>query len=199
VVVRFSGSPVYGLNNTDKLTPDAVMIYGDVANGKAAITETAVSTIFQNGYAGVHLYDEKTETFALISGTFKPHGSTSYKYDVDANVQELLKECLDSNDTVDSQGTIGGELMQIAARRLDVSFQVNEEFEQKALPQYYPYVFIVRGTSLSQWSPFQQSQLGILIFTIVFEFFVLAGMAVLVYRPMSKFIHYLDEENLQNA
>jgi hypothetical protein len=49
VVVRFAGTPVYMLNNTEKLVPDAVLVYGDIANGKAAITETAVASTFQNG------------------------------------------------------------------------------------------------------------------------------------------------------
>jgi hypothetical protein len=143
----------------------------------------------------VYLYESSTDSFILISGTMKPYGTNGYEYDVDANVQSLLRESMQTNDTATSQGVIHGEIMQIATSRVDASFQVNAEYEQKALPDYYPYVFIVRGTSLSQWTPFEQSQLGILIFTLVFEFFVLLIMAVLVYRPISMFIRFLDDEN----
>jgi hypothetical protein len=141
----------------------------------------------------VYLYDDTHDSFILISGTMKPYGG-NYQYDVDANLHSLLKECLSSNDVITSQEVINGELMRVAITRVDASFQVNAEYEQKVLPDFYPYVFIVRGTSLSEFIPVQKSHLGILIFTMIFEFFVLILTAYLVYRPISKFIQYLDEE-----
>jgi hypothetical protein len=150
--------------------------------------------VFLPGYAGVFLYNQSADSFALISGTMKPYGRPGYIYDIDANVQNILKRSLATKDTVTGQGMINGENMQIAATRVDASFQVNADYDHKALPEFYPCVFIVRGSSLSEWIPVQQRQLGILIFTVVFQLIVLVVTAVLVYRPISKFLLYLDEQ-----
>jgi hypothetical protein len=68
IVVRFSGTPVYSFSNTNKSTPDGVLIYGDIANGKAAITETAVASAYQNGEFTLIKFLSKPQPFRLRWG-----------------------------------------------------------------------------------------------------------------------------------
>jgi hypothetical protein len=58
---RFVTAPVYAPTNTRKLKPDAILLAGDMVNGKTSLCERILG-VTKAGYCGYFLTDGKVST-----------------------------------------------------------------------------------------------------------------------------------------
>ena len=80
-LVRWVSMPVYKSSNTRKQVPDAVLIAGDLANGKTATLERVIS-ILESGYAGLYARDTQGN-YTLLASVFRATSTSDVLVDLD--------------------------------------------------------------------------------------------------------------------
>eukprot|EP00475_Leptophrys_vorax_P004658 TRINITY_DN12771_c0_g2_i2.p1 TRINITY_DN12771_c0_g2~~TRINITY_DN12771_c0_g2_i2.p1 ORF type:complete len:118 (+),score=18.34 TRINITY_DN12771_c0_g2_i2:231-584(+) len=81
--------------------------------------------------------------------------------------------------------------MEIAVSRVDMSFSVDCSLENVPVPQYYPEVYMVRGTSLERWTSLENSQLATAVSSLVLQSITMVIAATMLYRPVHKFTQHM--------
>jgi len=189
IVVRFACAPVYASNNTAQTTPDAVLIAGDIVNGKVGLNELVLST-FGDGFSGYYYYDEGSDKFQYISGVYRASDG-SYDYNPsDLGHHELLRTALYSETSVFDQGIeYGDDSYEVAVARVKSSAFVDCTGTQLPLTDdsFNPPVFHVRAVSGSRWSDLRKSQLAVQIITVLFQLIALIGISYVLYVPIKNF------------
>jgi hypothetical protein len=115
VAVRYCAVPIFGANNTAEIKADGSMIYGDILNGKAYTPEWSMSPFDSSqleGYVGLFLYDNVSDSFNVISSMIYAAGSGNQGVHYDllgVDFSSLLRKAKSNyrvNPIVVSDGTV---------------------------------------------------------------------------------------------
>eukprot|EP00475_Leptophrys_vorax_P045451 TRINITY_DN9426_c0_g2_i1.p1 TRINITY_DN9426_c0_g2~~TRINITY_DN9426_c0_g2_i1.p1 ORF type:complete len:405 (-),score=101.81 TRINITY_DN9426_c0_g2_i1:465-1604(-) len=196
VAIRLSALPVYTAGNSDTSSPDGVMVFGDIINGKAGFNEIVVSA-YKTGYAGTYHVDPATNRVQLLSGVFRNSESSNYEYDVDVSsllqAQASAMSSMEEEDTILFQTTFRGQHYEFAIIRVSGSFFVDCSYT--ILPQtgFDTPIFHVRGTSSEKWYQLGRNLLAVQLASIFIQSVASVGISYLLYRPVRRFIQSMGK------
>jgi hypothetical protein len=174
------------LNNS--LSPVGALLFGDIVNGKSGIVDLVEDEFSDCGFTGIVAYNETSDTISPLTGVYASYSQKmQYSYDVQGGIDDDVREAYEHMEAKATQSTINGEVLKYQIKRLDLSFRLDSNDDEILLPEYYPPIMLIRGTSLSQWDSFKRSNLALAVSTVIAEFLFMVGTFVLLYRPIHKF------------
>jgi hypothetical protein len=193
VFIRFSATPVYSSSSV----PVGVLLIGDVLNGKAGVVDMVEDQFADYGFTGLAAYNSSTGKIHPLAGVFASYTQKEhYTYDVQGSYAAALQEAYVHGESEDTASSLNGEVLHYYIKRADLSYRLlsQDEDYEIPLPEYYPPIMLIRGTSVSQWDSFKRSNLALALTVVLVEFFVMVGTFVLLYRPIHKFAAYMDAQ-----
>jgi hypothetical protein len=200
IVIRFCATPVYEVLGPfiNTATPDGVLVYGDIVNGKAQLNEIVLQT-FGEGYAGTVYFNGSTNSLQMLSSVFK--SGNQYSYDYQSNfISNALKDALPNNNPSSAilagTGTANGNQYEVAIERVASSYFYDCQLtaEPDLIPQFFPTVYMVRASSYSMWTDLQQTQKIISAVTLAIQIVTAIVISVILCKPMWEFIKRIRSE-----
>jgi hypothetical protein len=196
VFVRLTIAPMYSLKNTDESSPDGVLFYGDVVNGKIGDNDMIVST-FKNGYSGTYWYNETSDSFHLLSSVFQASGSANIDLDLAiSGVESLMRNAMSSGEQSSSETVFRGSSFELTADSFEsaYSYNFNYNVEPEENTAYNPPLFVVRASSNDKWNVLRKQQTIIQVMTVLVQFLSSVGISFLLYQPVYRFMIALSDE-----
>jgi hypothetical protein len=196
VFVRFSAVPVYGSSDLlNSLAPVGVLLFGDIVNGKAGIVDIVEDQFSDFGFTGVAAYNANTNVIHPLSGVYASYNhKQQYSYDVQGDYPAALRESYHHGESEETESKLGSEEIKYYIKRADLSFRLDTNNDEILLPEFYPPVMLIRGTSVSQWDSFKKNNLALSVSVVVVELAFMIGMFAILYRPIHKFAAYMDAQ-----
>jgi hypothetical protein len=196
VFVRFSAAPVYASADfNNEFDPVGVLLIGDILNGKAGVIDMVQDQFSDFGFTGLAAYNASSGAIHPLAGVFAPYTQKQhYIYDMQGEYAPNLREAYIHGESEDVQSSINGEVLHYYMKRADLSYRLDTNEDEILLPEFYPPVMLIRGTSVSQWDSFKSSTLAVALAVMLVEFFAMLGTFFLLYRPIHKFVAYMDAQ-----
>jgi hypothetical protein len=169
------------------------LLFGDIVNGKAGIVDLVQDEFSDSGFTGI-AYVEDEEVYPLTGVYASYNQKLEYTYDIQGDYEETVLESFEHGEVEEMESKINGEVLKYYIQQADLSFKMDSNDDEILLPEYYPAVMLIRGTSLSQWDSFKTRNLSLTLSTVLVELFFMIGTFVLLYRPIHKFALYMETQ-----
>jgi hypothetical protein len=194
VLIRWTASPVFSTSNNNASKPDAVILYGDIINGKISFNELIVSE-FKDGYAATFYYNSTTSSFQLLSSVRK----SSTGLVLDELVPEALQsigKAMQSKSVSIVEGTYLGESFEMSGESFETSLYYACTTDAVPLldSQYNPPLYQVRSTSNSHWISLRKRQIAIQVISVFVQVLSSVMISWVLFLPLHRFVQAMQGE-----
>jgi len=199
VLVRFTAVGIYAITDLDEAHPIAVLVLGDIVNGKFGVIDTSSRQFGNVGYTGIYYVDESTGQANVLTASYSATGTSgSYEYDIkSAAIEALVERSYYEEASCSDEVKLDQERMKMYVVRADLSFR--EDGAQKTLlPDYYPQMYFVRGVSSSKWDSLLQRELALSLSSFFIRMGTMTLTCWMLYHPIRKFTAQLDSSVVKN-
>jgi hypothetical protein len=143
------------------------------------------------GYAGTFYINDSTNNVQVLSSVFRHFDSNDYMYDADvtSQVQGLVQQAHKQQRIVSGEITFQNERLQLFVARVDQSYFVKDDVDWKLLPDYYPALYFIRGTSMSRYDSEISTQYAASLSCLFISFAAMAASSIALYLPIRKLAH----------
>jgi hypothetical protein len=189
-------APVYASSDSsNSQAPVGALLFGDILNGKAFTVDMVQDEFSDCGFTGVAAYNASAGIIAPLAGVFAPSTQRQqYSYDVQGNYASALQEAYAHKESELWESKIGGEDLKYYIKQADLSYRLDAEDNEVLLPEYYPPVILIRGTSISQWDSFKKNNLALSLSMVIVELCFIIVMFIMLYQPIHKFAACMDSQ-----
>eukprot|EP00475_Leptophrys_vorax_P037119 TRINITY_DN635_c0_g1_i4.p1 TRINITY_DN635_c0_g1~~TRINITY_DN635_c0_g1_i4.p1 ORF type:complete len:911 (-),score=230.86 TRINITY_DN635_c0_g1_i4:145-2877(-) len=195
VIVRLGVTPVYSSSDDEQdMEPVGALIMGDIVNGKAFAVSMVQDEFQDEGYTAIYYYNEQGNLLLPLQTIYNSYGnSNSPLYDVRVETVEQMVRAADSTQgPVSGLVKVNGEKLKVYVSRADDSWRISRDGNLQPLSEFYPPVYFVRGTSVSQYDSFKKSQLALALSSFLIVFFTMAASMFFLYRPIFRFSAHIE-------
>jgi twitching motility protein PilJ len=194
VIVQWVASPVFAISNSNSSSPDGVLVFGYILNGKINYNDMIVSE-FDDGYSGTFHYDSEKENFNLLSAVRLSSG----KVVLDEMLPDALNAVKRAASTKSSsllEGSYAGDSLEFSAKSFETSTYFSCDGDQIPLleNEWNPPLYQVRATSNEHWVAQRKKQLAIQIVTVLVQVISSVVTTWMLFMPVHRFVKIMQKE-----
>jgi hypothetical protein len=192
--------PIFASSDSkNSFSPVGALLFGDILNGKAFTVDMVQDQFSDCGFTGVAAYNASADVITPLAGVYASYTQRQhYSYDVQGDYTATLRESYMHSESEEVQTKIGGETLKYFIQRADLSYRLDFDDIEVLLPEYYPPVMLIRGTSVSQWDGFKKNNLALSLSIVIVELCFVVTIFIVLYLPIHKFASYMETQVLDS-